>query len=135
MTASRIRPCDISDYPALKSFDEFMGDRRIDMQQGSLLVATLESAVVGYAKVAHSEFMGWPLLSIVCVAPSSRRQGIGRDLVEGARLAAQWLRLYTSTEASNMPMRNLLKSCDAREIGFTDDLNISGEREILFRLK
>ena len=43
------------------------------MQQGSLLVATLESAVVGYAKVAHSEFMGWPLLSIVCVARSSRR--------------------------------------------------------------
>ncbi|WP_162894076.1 GNAT family N-acetyltransferase [Phaeobacter sp. LSS9] len=116
MTASTIRPCDISDYPALKGFDEFMGDRRIDMQQGSLLVATLESAVVGYAKVAHSEFMGWPLHSIVCVAPSSRRQGVGRDLVEGARLAAQWLRLYTSTEASNIPMRNLLKSCDAREI-------------------
>ena len=135
MTASTIRPCGIHDYSAIKSFDAFIGDRRIDMQQGSLLVATLESAVVGYAKVAHSEFMGWPLLSIVCVARSSRRQGIGRDLVEGARLAPQWLRLYTSTEASNTPMRNLLESCDAREIGFTDELNMSGEREMLFRLK
>jgi GNAT superfamily N-acetyltransferase len=130
-----IRPCDIHDYPALKNFDEFIGDRRIDMQQGSLLVATLENAVVGYAKVAPSGFMGWPLLSIVCVAPSLRRQGIGRELVEGARSAAQWLRLYTSTEESNIPMRNLLQNCDAREIGFTDDLNMSGEREILFRLK
>ncbi len=42
-----IRPCEIRDYPALKSFDEFMGDRRIDMQQGNLMVATLEDAVVG----------------------------------------------------------------------------------------
>ncbi len=97
-----IRPCEIRDYPALKSFDEFMGDRRIDMQQGNLMVATLEDAVVGYSKVAPSEFMGWPPLSIVCAASSSRRRGIGRDLVEGARSAAQWLRLYTSTEASNV---------------------------------
>jgi len=29
----------------------------------------------------------------------------------------------------------LLKTCGSREIGFTDDLNMSGEREILFRLK
>lgn len=130
-----IRPCEMRDYPVLKSFDEFMGDRRIDMQQGNLLVATLEDAVVGYAKVAPSEFMGWPLLSIVCVLPSARRRGIGRDLVEGAKLAAQWLRLYTSTEASNVPMRSLLQICGAREIGFSDSLNMSGEREILFRLK
>ena len=130
-----IRPCEIRDYPALKSFDEFMGDRRIDMQQGNLMVATLEDAAVGYSKVAPSEFMGWPLLSIVCVASSSRRRGIGRDLVEGARSAAQWLRLYTSTEASNASMRNLLQSCGAKEMGFADGLNTSGEQEILFRLK
>lgn len=57
------------------------------------------------------------------------------EFMEGARSAAQWLRLYTSTEASNASMRNLLQSCGAREMGFADDLNMSGEREILFRLK
>jgi len=101
-TKTIIRTCEISDYPALRAFDEFMGDRRIDMQQGNLLVTTLDDVVAGYAKVAPSEFMGWPLLSIVCVSPLHRRQGIGRDLVEGAKSAAQWLRLYSSTEASNV---------------------------------
>ncbi|MFB9222733.1 GNAT family N-acetyltransferase [Paracoccus cavernae] len=130
-----IRSCEIRDYPALKSFDEFMGDRRIDMQQGSLLVAALDDAVIGYVKVAPSEFMGWPLLSILCVAPSSRRQGVGRALVEGAKSCPRWLRLYASTESSNLAMRALLQRCGAHEIGFSDDLNISGERETLFRLK
>lgn len=130
-----IRPCEIRDYPALKSFDEFMGDRRIDMQQGNLLIAELEDVAVGYAKVAPSDFMGWPLLSIVCVSSAMRGQGIGRELVNGVKSTAQWLRLYTSTEASNLSMRALLKNCNAREIGFADDLNMSGEREMLFRLK
>lgn len=134
-TKTIIRACEIKDYPALKAFDEFMGDRRIDMQQGSLLVATLNDAAVGYAKVAPAEFMGWPLLSIVCVSPLHRRKGIGRDLVKGVKSAVQWLRVYSSTEATNLPMLNLMKACGSREIGFTDDLNMSGEREILFRLK
>ncbi|MBE9638381.1 GNAT family N-acetyltransferase [Salipiger mangrovisoli] len=123
------------DYRALKSFDEFIGDRRMDMQQGSLMVATLQGAVAGYAKVAPCDFLGWPLLSIVCVSPAARRQGIGRELVAAATSASRWLRLYTSTEASNFPMRALLRTCDAREIGCADDLNLSGEREIFFRLK
>lgn len=130
-----IRACETSDYPALKSFDEFIGDRRIDMQQGNLLVAVRNDVVVGYARVAPSEFMGWPLLSIICVAASFRGQGIGKDLVESVIAAPRLLRLYTSTEASNVTMQALLRRCSAREIGFMDELNMSGEREVLFRLK
>ncbi|MDB6454152.1 GNAT family N-acetyltransferase [Falsirhodobacter sp. 20TX0035] len=130
-----VTPCIFADHSALRTFDEFMGDRRIDMQQGTLLVAAREDEVVGYVKVAPSKFMGWPLLSILCVAPAVRRQGVGRKLVESAVSVPQWLRLYTSTEASKNVMRALLQTCGAREVGFADDLNMSGEREILFRLK
>ncbi|MDN3713304.1 hypothetical protein QWZ10_19125 [Paracoccus cavernae] len=53
----------------------------------------------------------------------------------GAKSCPRWLRLYASTESSNLAMRALLQRCGAHEIGFSDDLNISGERETLFRLK
>ena len=130
-----IRPCEISDYPALKSFDEFVGDRRIDMQHGTLVVAEMQGGVVGYAKVAPSDFLGWPLLSIVCVAAAVRGQGIGGDLIAGVVKDRKWLRLYSTTEASNVIMRSLLEKHGACGVGFTDSLNISEEREILFRLK
>ncbi|MFV0360848.1 GNAT family N-acetyltransferase [Tropicimonas sp.] len=130
-----IRPCEISDYSALRTFDEFMGDRRIDMQHGNLLVAERQGDVVGYAKVAPTEFLGWPLLSIVCVAAVVRGQGIGGDLIAAVAESPQWLRLYSSTEASNLIMLSLLKKRGAREVGFVDNLNISEEREVLFRLK
>lgn len=130
-----IRPCEIIDYSALRSFDEFIGDRRIDMQHGNLLVAELQGRVVGYVKVAPAEFLGWPLLSIVCVAATVRGQGIGGDLIAATVKSPRWLRLYSSTEISNEIMLSLLKKHGAREIGFADRLNMSEEREILFRLK
>lgn len=130
-----IRACEISDYPALRDFDEFMGDRRIDMQQGSLMVAELNGNAVGYAKIAPGEFLGWPLLSIVCVAAAFRGQGIGGDLIADAVTNPQWLRLYSTTEASNVVMRSLLLKHGAREVGFADEINMSKEREIMFRLK
>lgn len=131
----KIRPCEIGDYPALTSFDEFIGDRRIDMQHGTLMVAEFQGEVVGYAKVAPSEFFGWPLLSILCVATSVRRRGIGRALIAAIAADPRWLRIYTSTEASNAAMRALLRKQGAHEVGFADGLNMSEEREILFRLK
>lgn len=132
---SIIRACQLSDYPALVTFDEFIGDRRIDMQHGGLMVAELDGNAVGYAKVAPAEFLGWPLLSIVCVAAAFRRQGIGGDLIAGAIENTQWPRLYSTAEASNTVMRSLLLKHGAHEVGFADDLNMSEEREILFRLK
>lgn len=130
-----IRACQVRDYPALGTFDEFIGDRRIDMQQGNLMVAELDGIAVGYAKITPAEFLGWPLLSIVCVAAAFRGQGIGGGLIANAVKNAQWLRLYSTTEASNAVMRSLLLKHGAHEIGFADDLNTSEEREILFRLK
>jgi GNAT superfamily N-acetyltransferase len=103
-----IRPCQLGDYTALRTLDEFIGDRRIDMQRGSLLVAEVDGSAVGYAKVAPAEFLGWPLLSILCVATAFRRQGIGSALIASAVRNAQWLRLYCSTEASNNVMQSLL---------------------------
>ncbi|ANT63124.1 hypothetical protein AYJ57_20385 (plasmid) [Salipiger sp. CCB-MM3] len=105
------------------------------MQHGNLVVAEFQGEVVGYAKVAPSEFLGWPLLSIVCVANCARRQGIGEALVADVLRDPRWLRLYSTTEASNMAMRALLKKLGAVEVGFADRLNMSDEREILFQLK
>ncbi|TAG09110.1 MAG: GNAT family N-acetyltransferase [Rhodobacterales bacterium] len=130
-----IRACEFGDYPALATFDEFIGDRRIDIQQGTLTVAELDGNAVGYAKISPAEFLGWPLLSIVCVATAFRGQGIGGNLIVSAVNNARWLRLFCTTEASNVVMRSLLLKHGAQEIGFADDLNMSDEREILFRLK
>jgi len=61
-----IRACKFGDYLALAAIDEFVDDRRIDMQQGTLMVAERDGNTVGFAKVSPAEFLGWPLLSI-CV--------------------------------------------------------------------
>lgn len=131
-----VRPARFDDYPKLCSFDEFLGDRRIDMQKGELYVCDCpDEQAVGYLKLSTEHFFDWPMVVILCVKESSRRMGVGSKLLRFASQFEHLPRLYVSTEASNDPMRKLLADEGASEIGYIDLLNLDEERELLYRLK
>jgi predicted N-acetyltransferase YhbS len=126
----------LSDYAHLVEYDEFLGDRRLDLQAGELRVASIdEHQAVAYVRVAATLFLGWPLLTALCVHPDHRQRGLGLSLVTATLSDLRYPRLYASTELGNRPMLNLLGRVGARSIGHADELNLDGERELLFRLK
>ena len=125
-----------SDYPILQQYDEFIGDRRLDLQAGEIVVADQTKATaVGYFRVSSGAFLGWPLLTTLCVKTDFRRRGVGDALIEHAINDERFTRLFTSTEVGNVAMRALLSKAGAQEIGHVDRLNLNNERELLFRLK
>ncbi len=130
-----IRWARLSDYPELKAYDEFIGDRRLDLQAGELLVADQgERRAIGYLRVAPTAFLGWPLVTALCVHPDCRRSGVASHLLDWLRKDTRFPRLTITTKEGNEAMRRLLARIGAREIGHADELNMSGEREIFYRL-
>ena len=131
-----VRASIMSDYTQLIEYDEFLGDRRLDMQAGRLLVADVgDTKAAGYCCVDPTDFLGWPLLSRLCVHPNCRRMGIALSLVKAVQQDPRNMRLFTSTENSNTAMLKLFSKCSADPIGHVDKLNFSEERECLYRLK
>jgi ribosomal protein S18 acetylase RimI-like enzyme len=125
-----------SDYPILQGYDEFIGDRRLDLQAGEIVVADGPKATaIGYFRISSGAFLGWPLLTTLCVSSDYRRRGVGEALIAHAVNDVRFTRLFTSTEVENMAMRTLLTKAGAQEIGHVDCLNLNDERELLFRLK
>ena len=131
-----IRPALLGDYTDISKFDEFIGDRRLDLQTGDLRVACDEhGAVTGYLRISPSGFLGWPLLAGICIDTAHRRQGVAAALLEDVVSEPRWPRLYVTTEEGNRPMLSLLEKVGATAIGHVDQLNMSEARELLFRLK
>lgn len=136
MTNLIIRAAALSDYGPITGYDEFIGDRRINLQAGEITVADMNGrAAIAYRRIAPQQFLGWPLLAILCVKNEYRRKGIGLKLIETAIADSRFVRLYTTTEESNSAMRGLLERVSAAYIGHADKLNINGDRELLYRLK
>ncbi|WP_299477900.1 GNAT family N-acetyltransferase [uncultured Roseibium sp.] len=132
----RIRSGRLSDYPIIRQYDEFMGDRRLDLQAGELRVADAESSeAIGYLRISPKGFLNWPFVAYLCVKSEFRNHGVGRQLIEHAIQDDRYVRLYISTEANNIAMQSLLKKVEADEIGYADQLNFSNERELFYRLK
>lgn len=136
MTTIIVRAATLADYRTIVDYDDFIGDRRIDLQSGEITVADRNGqSAIAYCRIAPQQFLGWPLLAVLCVKDQHRRHGVGLKLLETSIADTRWIRLYTTTEDSNRAMRALLDRVDATCIGHADQLNVDGERELLFRLK
>ena len=131
----QFRTAIVSDYPIISKYDEFLGDRRLDMQQNSLLVADCgELSAIAFLKISPNACFGWPLLEILMVKPSEQRAGVGSEFVKHLIDKSSYLKLFVSTESSNEGMQRLLAKVGAEEVGFIDRLNFNGEREKIYRL-
>ena len=89
---------------------------------GRCLVARDGARITGFAVHDRSLF-GQPFLALLRVRPTDRRQGIGTALVQGVIAEQQGDRLFSSTNASNTPMRMLLGRLGFVASGFIENLD------------
>jgi GNAT superfamily N-acetyltransferase len=72
------------------------------------LVAVERGQIAGFLVLRRGHFYGRDFIDLLYVAPPWRRRGAGRALMRAAIRNASTPRVFTSTNESNMPMRNLL---------------------------
>ena len=129
-----IRPATFADYKIIRVYDEFLGDRRLDIQRRELFVADNgDHSAAGFLKITASSFLDRPLVEIVCVAPAQRRQGIATRLLDAACKQYHGCEIYLTTEKSNVIMQQLLDTCGWAQVGSIAGFNIGGELELIYR--
>jgi GNAT superfamily N-acetyltransferase len=111
-----------------------------DPQRRSLLEVALHSRACWLAEragvalgvlVLQYSFYGNGFVPVLVVAPSFRRQGVGRALLEYAASVCTTPKLFTSTNESNVAMRSLLASARFEPSGVIYNLD-PGDPEIVF---
>jgi ribosomal protein S18 acetylase RimI-like enzyme len=104
---------------------------RRSLALGECLVYLEHGAVAGFAVVKPAHFFGRDFIELLMVDPARRRRGIGRNLLGAALAAAGTEQVFTSTNASNQPMRSLLQAegwSFSGELGGLDE----GDPELVF---
>ena len=98
---------------------------------GECHIAWREDFAAGYVVLTRSFFRS-PFIEMLVVSPTARRQGIGRALIEHCiALTPPDQKLWTSTNESNTPMRNLLPQLDFIQTGMFEHLD-PGDPELIF---
>ncbi|TCG10159.1 hypothetical protein BZM27_00315 [Paraburkholderia steynii] len=85
---------------------------------------------VGYG-VLNQNFFEHYFVPLIVVGEDSRRRGIGIAILRELETQCRGPKLFTSTNASNTPMRALLSQCGFVENGYIDNLD-EGDRELIF---
>ena len=88
-------------------------------------------AVAGYVVRRPAHFLGRDFVELLMVDAAHRRSGIGRALLRHALDTAFSAQVFTSTNASNQPMRALLRAEDWSFSGQLDGLD-EGDPELFF---
>lgn len=86
--------------------------------------------LLGYGCLDRSFFGEW-FISLVVVSSASRRSGVGRQIVSGLEHHAVAGKIFTSTNASNLPMRQLLINLGYQHSGMVENL-APGDPELIF---
>lgn len=74
------------------------------------LVAIERGEIAGFLALKPGHFYQRDFIDLLYVAPRWRRHGIGRTLMRAALRNASTSRVFVSTNESNTPMRELLRS-------------------------
>jgi ribosomal protein S18 acetylase RimI-like enzyme len=97
-----------TDQLAAAGDEDRAGLLRRSVAYGECLVYLDQGSVCGFAVIRPGHFFGRDFLDLLMVDPARRRSGVGRQLLTAALAAAATDRVFTSTNASNQPMRALL---------------------------
>jgi GNAT superfamily N-acetyltransferase len=101
------------------------------VQAGQCYVAWQDGAAVGYTAFTRSFFRS-PFIEMLVVSPLTRRQGIGRALIEHCiGLVPPDAKLWTSTNQSNLPMQALLPQLGFVRTGMFEHLD-EGDPELIY---
>jgi ribosomal protein S18 acetylase RimI-like enzyme len=127
------------DLPAILGIDHLAasGDReraeflRHAVDLGECRVYVDGEVVAGFVVVQPAHFFGRDFVELLIVDPARRRSGIGRILLREALASEGTARVFTSTNASNRPMRALLAAEDWSFSGGLGGLD-EGDPELVF---
>lgn len=86
--------------------------------------------VLGYGILDRS-FFQQHFVALLMVAETARGRGVGHALMSALETRCAGDKLFTSSNASNLPMRRLLDKLGFRESGRIDNLD-DGDPEIVF---
>jgi ribosomal protein S18 acetylase RimI-like enzyme len=101
------------------------------VRDGECHIAWRDNFAGGYVVLTRSFFRS-PFIEMLVVSPDARRQGIGRALIEYCfALIPPDQKLWTSTNESNAPMRNLLPQLGFIQTGVFEHLD-PGDPELIF---
>ena len=85
---------------------------------------------LGYGCLDRS-FFGEYFIPLVVVSDASRRTGVGRQLMTHLERVASAQKVFTSTNTSNLPMRQLLAQLGYQHSGTIENLD-PGDPELVF---
>jgi len=133
----RIRIAQPHDLESLIAFDHVArtSDSRTAFIQKSISaqechLALLENNPVACLILNHA-FFEQAFISLLYVAERHRRRGIGKALLQYAQQISRTPKLFTSTNASNKPMQNLLIQQGFQPSGIIENLD-ENDPELIF---
>ncbi|WP_347905307.1 GNAT family N-acetyltransferase [Pseudomonas purpurea] len=85
---------------------------------------------IGYGCLDRSFFGEW-FISLVVVSSTFRRSGVGRQIVTYLERCSTAQKIFTSTNTSNAPMRQLLRQLGYQDSGRIENLD-AGDPELIF---
>ncbi len=132
-----VRPAKADDIDALVALDSFAAphnDRAAEIAEwvnlGQCFCAE-QNGRLAACSVLHRHFFRRPMLEMLMVRVSFRRQGLGKLMIEHAIKEAA-PELWTSTNQSNHPMRSLLERMGFQQCGIIEELD-EGDPELIYR--
>jgi len=87
-------------------------------------------APLGYGCLDRSFFGEW-FIPLVVVSSANRRSGVGRQIVSGLEQHAGAEKIFTWTNTSNSPMRQMLTNLGYQHSGMVENLD-PGDPELIF---
>ncbi len=127
-----IRRATLDDLEDLLTIDRGNVDRdperittiRAHVAEGHCWVHTGEARLDGYAVLLPRHFFRRDFLDLLMVAPPVRRSGVATNLLRALLGMDGTQQVFTSTNRSNMPMRELLSKESWRLSGGLDGLDV-----------
>jgi GNAT superfamily N-acetyltransferase len=109
-----IRDARLDDVPGIVRIDPLgsLGAAEIEslIRTGACLVAVSGDEITGFLARRRRHFYGRDFVELLFVAPTHRREGLGRALMQRTLADAETSRVFVSTNESNEAMRRLLES-------------------------
>jgi ribosomal protein S18 acetylase RimI-like enzyme len=111
---AKLRAAQVQDVSAIVAIDPQSlgtpGQIQALVQEQASLVAVDRGEIVGFLALKPGHFYQRDFIDLLFVAPHRRRHGVGRALMRAALQNASTPRVFVSTNESNTPMRELLRS-------------------------
>jgi len=90
------------------------------VRKGCAIIALIDERVVGYAVLEYT-FFSCGFISMLIVQEAYRRKGIATALVKRLEKTCNTVKLFTSTNESNAPMKAFMASMLYRKLPYSVD--------------